>query len=92
MKRFLLPLMLAVSLLLTGCGWMDGSYLSVTPHQQQRQNSQTEVISASNYSELIQAMKMIIEAGTEIAAINVSDYPATALDGGVEIASGQGMT
>ena len=92
MKRFLLPLMLAVSLLLTGCGWMDGSYLSVTSHQQQRQNTQTEVISASNYSELIQAMKMIIEAGTEIAAINVADYPATALDRGVEMASEHVMT
>ena len=31
MKQKLLPLLLALSLLLTGCGWMDGRYSSVTP-------------------------------------------------------------
>ena len=87
MKRTLLPLTLALSLLLTGCGWMDGSYLSVTPHQQQRQSTQTEVISASNYSELIEAMETIIAEGTEMAAINVADYPASALERGVAMAA-----
>lgn len=87
MKRIRLPLALALSLLLTGCGWLDGSYLSVTPHQQQRQNAQTEVISASNYSELIEALETIIAEGTEMAAINVADYPASALERGVEMAT-----
>ena len=87
MKRIRLPLALALSLLLTGCGWLDGSYLSVTPHQQQRQNAQTEVISASNYSELIEALETIIAEGTEMAAINVADYPASALERGVAMAT-----
>ena len=87
MKRIRLPLVLALSLLLTGCGWLDGSYLSVTPHQQQRQSAQTEVISASNYSELIEALETIIAEGTEMAAINVADYPASALERGVAMAT-----
>ena len=87
MKRIRLPLALALSLLLTGCGWLDGSYLSVTPHQQQRQSTQTEVISASNYSELIEALETIIAEGTEMAAINVADYPASALERGVAMAT-----
>ena len=87
MKRVLLPLALALSLLMTGCGWLDGSYLSVTPHQQQRQSAQTEVISASNYSELIEALETIIAEGTEMAAINVADYPASALERGMAMAA-----
>lgn len=91
MKQILLPLALTLSLLLTGCGWLDGSYLSVTPHQQQRQTSQTEVISASNYSELIEALETMIAAGTEMAAINVADYPASALERGMDMAAGHVM-
>ena len=48
MKQKLLPLLLALSLLLTGCGWMDGRYSSVTPHLEQRQDTQPEVIVASD--------------------------------------------
>lgn len=38
--------------------------------------------SASNYSELIEALETIIAEGTEMAAINVADYPTSALERG----------
>ena len=53
MKQKLLPLLLALSLLLTGCGWMDGRYSSVTPHLEQRQNTHSEVAVASDYLDLM---------------------------------------
>ena len=57
MKQKLLPLLLALSLLLTGCGWMDGRYSSVTPHLEQRQDTQPEVIVASDYLDLMDALE-----------------------------------
>ena len=39
-------LLLALSLLLTGCSWLDGSYVSVTPHREQQQTIQTGAVSA----------------------------------------------
>ena len=57
MRHKLLPLLLALSLLLTGCGWMDGRYSSVTPHLEQRQNTHSEVAVASDYLDLMKALK-----------------------------------
>lgn len=76
MKQKLLPLLLALSLLLTGCGWMDGRYSSVTPHLEQRQDTQPEVIVASDYLDLMDALEEMIQSGSESGVINVADYPA----------------
>lgn len=84
MKQSVFVLLLSVSLLLGGCTWMDGSYVSVTLHREQRQTNQTDVISASNYLELLEALKGVISEGTEVAAINVADYPADAVEHGME--------
>lgn len=84
MKRKILLLTLAFSLLLTGCSWVEGPYVSVTPHREQRQTAQTDVISASNYLELLEALEDIIAAGTEVAAINVADYPEHTIEHGME--------
>ena len=83
MKRARILLFLAVSLLLTGCSWSAGPYVSVTPHREQRQTAQNDVISASGYLELLEAMKEIIASGTEVAAINVADYPADSVEHGM---------
>ena len=86
MKQKLLPLLLALSLLLTGCGWMDGRYSSVTPHLEQRQNTQPEVIVASDYLDLMDALEEMIQSGSESGVINVADYPADAVENGMGIA------
>lgn len=84
MKRKILIMTLLYCLLLSGCSWMDGSYVSVTPHKEQRQSSQTDVIAAANYLELLEALENIVAEGTEVAAINVADYPSEAIEHGME--------
>ena len=86
MRHKLLPLLLALSLLLTGCGWMDGRYSSVTPHLEQRQNTQSEVVVASDYLDLMKALKEMIQSGSESGVINVADYPADAVESGMAVA------
>lgn len=83
MKRKEILLLLAASLLLTGCSWLDGRYVSAIPHKEQRQEIQTDVVSASNYQELMAAMESLIAAGTENATINVVDYPSDMVESGM---------
>lgn len=84
MKGRLMILALAVSALLAGCNWPNGSYQSVTAHQEQWETDQDDVISASEYGELIDAMKELVSMGTETAAIHVTQYPAESLEQGME--------
>jgi len=83
MKDKLILFVLAWSLVLSGCSWSTGPYVSVTPHMQQRQNAQTDVVSASDYLELLEALKSIIASGTEVSAINVAEYPQESIDHGM---------
>lgn len=78
MKRVLLCLILA--LLLSGCsGWMDGNYVSVTPHEAKLTDAQSGVVNASTYTELLAVMTSMVDSGTETAVINVSDYNQSAV-------------
>lgn len=86
MKRTVIVLILAMSQLLSGCSWLDGNYVSVTLHREQRLTSQTEVSTASNYLELMEALEEMIAEGTEVAAINVAEYPSEALETGMQMA------
>lgn len=80
MKRRVILLILVLSLLLTGCG----TYVSVTPHREQRQSGQMDVATAANYLELLAVMKTTIATGTEVATITVADYPQATLVRGVQ--------
>lgn len=82
MKRRFFVFCLLAGFLLTGCA----TYVSVTPHREQKQSHQTDVISATNYLELRNALQDIIAAGTEIAAVNVADYPSGSLESGIKMA------
>ena len=87
MKRIVL--LLALCLLLSGCdSWMDGSHLTVTPHQEQIPNVQTAAVSAANYDELRAVMEKIVESGAENGVINVSEYAPEQLEIGVRLAAG----
>lgn len=83
MKAKLLTLVLTLSVLLSGCGWMNGGFVSVEPHQVPRQSGHTDTVTASNYREFLAALKQIIASGTEVAAIHVEEYPAKNLEAGV---------
>ena len=62
--------------LLGGCGWMDGSYVSVTPHQVDLgQTGEGTVRSVRNYTELRGALIGMIDSGTEEALFSLAEYP-----------------
>lgn len=74
MKFRLVALLLACSVFLGGCSWMDGSYVSVTPHQEQSAANRTENLTVSDYEELLSALEDIVSKGTESCVINAVDY------------------
>ena len=64
-RRFF-ALVLALALL-GGCGWMDGSYVSVTPHQVGLNQSADENTRAiSTYTELRGALVELIDEGSKV--------------------------
>ena len=83
MKRKLLPLIPALCLLLGGCGWLNGSFVSVTPHEAPKQVFHTDTVTAANYMEFLAALKQLVSTGTEVAAIHVEEYPEDTLEVGV---------
>lgn len=74
MKIRIFALAVGISLLLGGCGWLDGSYVSVTPHQEQTASVRTENLTVSNYEELLKTMEDVVSKGTESCVINVVNY------------------
>ena len=74
MKRHVLILAVALCVLLCGCSWMDGSYLSITPHQGQNAAVQVKDRAASNYLQLRSVLEDMVDSGTENAIINVANY------------------
>lgn len=84
MKQKILILALAACLLLTGCGLIDGSYVSVTPHREQRQNLQTDMVEALDYLDLLGALQDAIAAGTELVAVIVAEYPEASIEHGIQ--------
>ncbi|MBQ7099406.1 MAG: transglutaminase domain-containing protein [Oscillospiraceae bacterium] len=73
--RAFLALVLLLALL-SGCGWMDGSYVSVTPHQVGLgQTGEGTVPSVRSYTELRGALIGMIDSGTEKALFSLAEYP-----------------
>lgn len=77
---------LLACLLLTGCGFHRGSYVSVTPHRQQKQDLQTESPVAENYLDLMDALVEVIAQGAESTTIHVGGYPSNAVRSGMAVA------
>lgn len=86
MKTRILALGLCVCLLLSGCTWLEGSYLSVRPHQAHGVQIQSETLSASNYQQLRQSLENLVSAGMESAVITVAEYPTEKLEKGITTA------
>ena len=80
MKRMTVALAVALCLLLAGCSWLDGSYVSVTPHRVQTSTDRNESLSASDYSQLQEVMEDLVSSGTETAVINIFDYDIPTLE------------
>lgn len=74
MKGRIICLAVVFSLLLGGCSWMGGSYVSVTPHHEQLSGVQSDSLTAADYSELRSLLSELTEAGAESAVIYVPEY------------------
>ena len=85
MKR-IAAVFLIVSLLLSGCGWMEGSYQSVTPHRQHSDGGETAIESASSYLQLRTALENMVLSGTESSVISVEEIPRDRLEDFLEMA------
>ncbi len=73
MKK-LAPMFLLVCLLLSGCSWMDGYYVSVTPHRETPAAGAPRTVSASNYTELCAALEQMVRSATESTVIQIPKY------------------
>lgn len=75
-RSHFLPALLAAVLCLGGCtSWMDGDFSAVSPHAEAyTQTDQTKQTTASNYDELKTVLLRMVQAGSETAAVDVSQY------------------
>ena len=74
MKRYWIVFPLMLSFLLSGCGLFDGSYLSVTPHQEHVESAGTEVVSAEDFAQLQKVVEDMVAQGVETGVIHVADF------------------
>ena len=73
--RRLTALTLAL-VLLSGCSWMDGSYVSVTPHQVNMNQSDEQITPAvSTYTQLRNALVELIDECSPSGLFSLAEYP-----------------
>lgn len=72
----LIAMLLAFSLMLTGCNWMTGAYSSIRPHTQSYSpaNRDTPSSTATTFLELRSAVCDLIDDGQERGLILLEDY------------------
>lgn len=87
MKQKMILIVLVQCLLLSGCSWMDGSYVSATPHQVQSAAVQSGDMSASDYLQLRSALEKMVDSGMESAVINVAEYQQDMVEQGIKTAA-----
>ncbi len=86
MKQRFVALLLACCLLLGGCGWLDGSYVSVKPHQEQSGSIRTENLTVKDYESLLSIAEELVSKGTESCVLNVVGYDPELLEENLESA------
>lgn len=70
---------LTLALSLSGCGWLDGSYVSVTPHQigiSQMEEAGAQPV--GSYSQLLTALIQMVDEGTDKRIFALVEYPREA--------------
>ena len=86
MRKKWTALLLAAVMLLGGCSWMDGEYISVTPHQEPTASGPAGSISAANYKELTGVLEQMVSAGSESCVIDVTEYDQKAVESNMNAA------
>lgn len=82
----LAAIFLCFCLLLTGCGWLDGEYHSVTPYQQHSGTSDNKTETAKNYLQLRTALENMVSTGTESSIITVAEFQQEKLEQSMDMA------
>lgn len=80
MKCRFLALLLAITLLLGGCSWFQGSYVSVTPYHHQTASAQTGAVTAWDYSQLRRVLENLVSNGVQSSVIDVANYSADVVE------------
>ena len=86
MKRKMTALLLACSLLLTGCSWNSGSYVHVTPHQNSSGAESKYGIAVGDYLELLNVLKQLVDSAAESAVLDVTDFNQNDVENSVRLA------
>ena len=79
MKRILI-LMLCITLLLSGCNWLDGEYHSVKPHASDGNKLSDDVVTVSDYIELRDALLEMVTTGRQQSTFYVSGFELDNVD------------
>ena len=85
--RKLLGLLLTLSLMLSGCGWMDGSYVHISDHRDQGPPVQEQILAASSYLELENVLSQMVRSGTSEGLIYLYDYAQNTAESGMYVVS-----
>ena len=80
MRRKCLCIFLALCLLLSGCSWMNGSYVSLTPHRNDSSVVPDAVTVVSSYRGIINAIVNLAENGAGSGVLSVEDYSLSDLE------------
>lgn len=86
MKRRVICAALTAAMMLNGCSWMGGSYVSVTPHHEQLPAIQSDSLIAADYSQLRRILSELTEVGAESAVIYVPEYQQDEVEQGMKSA------
>lgn len=74
MKR-LLAMAMILCLLLSGCSmWLDGSYVSTVPHEEQSNQMESQLQAVSSYAGLYRVLKSMVQSGKQSGLISVANY------------------
>ena len=87
MKHKLMILLLALCLGLTGCGWMDGYYVHVTPHEEKDKGPQFDSVTASSAGELKSILEDMVMEGSSSGVILLTDYDRQEAEANMEVMS-----
>ena len=74
MKYKWFAMVLAVSLLLSGCSLYNQTYVHIEPHQKETGTIGIEAVSARDYSQLLSALDNMVTYGSEGGLIYISNY------------------
>ena len=87
MKQRFSMLLLVLCLVLAGCGWMDGSYVHISDHEEKSPEAQPQNITVSSYTELETVLTDMVENGTSEGVIYLSEYAQNMAQSGMYVVS-----